>query len=89
SGQLLIHLVNLTFDRRIILRGNTDDPTMWHSTVETVMPPRETVPVDVTIEIKGFEPRKARSALTGRALDLVDGKLSLKLDEYEMVIIDL
>ncbi|MEM4871383.1 MAG: hypothetical protein QXF68_06925 [Thermofilaceae archaeon] len=89
SGQLLIHLVNLTFDRRIILRGNTDDPTMWHSTVETVMPPRETVPVDVTIEIKGFEPRKARSALTGRALDLVDGRLSLKLDEYEMVIIDL
>ncbi|MEM0460497.1 MAG: beta-galactosidase trimerization domain-containing protein [Thermofilaceae archaeon] len=89
SGQLVIHLVNLTFDRRIILRGNIDDPTMWHSTVETVMPPRETVPVEVTIEIKGFEPRKAKSALTGRMLDLVDGKLCLKLGEYEMIIVDL
>lgn len=89
SGQLVIHLVNLTFGRRIVLRGSTEDPVMWHSTVETVTPPKCVAPVEVTIKVSGFEPRRASSALTGKTLELADNTITLMLDEYELVIVDL
>ena len=93
SGQVIVHLLNHTYDRRIIARGNVDDPVMWHSTVETVMPPRRAVPIEVEIEVRGFEPVSAWSPLTDRKLSVEKGDgvvtVRVRLEEYELVILDL
>jgi hypothetical protein len=92
KGQLIIHLVNLTFDKRIIVRGNTDDPTMWYSTAESVWPPRSTIPLEVLVEVKGYEIKKAWSPLEQRNYELERRNdattLSIKLDEYELLILE-
>jgi len=92
SGQLVIHLVNLTFDKRIITRGNTDEPLMWHSTAESVWPPRSTIPLEVIVELRGYEVKKAWSPLKQRSYELEKindaTTLSLKLDEYELLVLE-
>ena len=92
SGQLIVHLLNASYDRRLILRGNVDDPLMWHSTVETMMPPRRVIPVEVSLKVKGFEPTKAYSANSGAQLPITEEngyyKVDVKVPEYELVVID-
>lgn len=93
SGQLIIHLVNLTFDKRIITRGNTDDPVMWHSTVENVWPPRSIIPLEVLVEVRGYEVKRAWSPLRQRDYELEKKNnittLFLKLDEYELLVLEI
>ncbi len=93
NGQLIARLLNHTYDRRLIDRGNVDDPLMWHSTAETVMPPRRAVPIEVEIEMRGFEPVRARSPLTNRVFPIErrDGiaAVGVRLEEYELIVLDL
>jgi hypothetical protein len=92
NGQIIVHLLNLTCDRRVIARGNIDDQTAWHSTVETVMPPRRVIPIEVEIEIKELEPLKAWSPLTGRKLSIEKRNNSTiirtGLGEYELIVLE-
>jgi hypothetical protein len=90
SGQLLIHLVNLTFDRRITVRGNTADPIMWHSSSESVIPPRRVVPVDVEVILFRDPPRRVYSPLHGKKyeVEVESGvsKVRVALGEYEFLV---
>jgi hypothetical protein len=93
SGQLIVHLVNLTFDKRVIVRGNIDDPLMWHSTAESVWPPSSIVPQEVSIELRGYEVAKAWSPLSGKSYEIRRendaSKILVSLDEYELLVLDL
>jgi len=93
SGQLLVHLVNLTFDKRVIVRGNMDDPLMWHSSAESVWPPSSTIPQEVSVELRGYEVTKAWSPVTGKRYEIKRegdvAKISVGLDEYELLVLDL
>jgi len=72
NGQVLVHLLNHTYDRRIILRGNMGLQRGWSSTVESLMPPRNIVPLsDVRIILSDeFEVSKAYSPITNRKYNL-------------------
>lgn len=91
SGQLLVHLVNLTYDRRIIVRGNTADPVMWHSSSESVMPPRCVVPVSVEVIFRDT-PRKIHSPLFEKKYEVeVEGEVAkthVTLNEYEFLVVE-
>ncbi|ABL78948.1 alpha-amylase family protein [Thermofilum pendens] len=93
SGQLVVHLVNLTYDRRIIVRGNTADPDAWHSTSESVMPPRRVVPVEAHLRLRGFAPKKAYSPLTSKKYEVEtkgeEVAIRVPLEEYEVLVLDL
>jgi len=93
SGQLLLHLVNLTYDRRVIVRGNTADPTMWHSTSESVMPPRRVVPVSVEVVFRDPLPKSVFSPLSNRKYELepVGDTLRARVSvhEYEFLVAEL
>ncbi len=96
DGQIIVHLLNLTYDRRIIIRGNTALQRSWSSTVETVMPPRRIVPLNnVKIYLsKLFEPTRIYSPVSGRRFNVVEEGDTYTigvgyLGEYELVVIDL
>jgi hypothetical protein len=93
NGQLLVHLVNLTFDKRVVVRGNMDDPLMWHSSAESVWPPSSTIPQEVSVELRGYEVTKAWSPVTGKRYEIKREndvtKISVGLDEYELLVLDL
>jgi len=95
SGQLIVHLLNLTFEGRIIVRGNTAFARDWASTAESVHPPRRVVPLHgLEVIVRGFEVKNVHSPLTGRRYKVVgeEGEYRMKvpiLNEYEVLVLDL
>jgi len=95
SGQLIIHLLNLTYEGRTVVRGSTALARDWASTVESVHPPRRVVPLsDLKISLRGFEISRARSALAEREYEVVrEGERAEvevpRLDEYEVLVLEL
>ena len=83
--------MNLTYDRRIIVRGNTADPVMWHSSSKSVMPPRRVVPVSIEVVFRDA-PRKIHSPLFEKKYEVeVEGgvaKARIPLDEYEFLVVE-
>uniref|UniRef100_A0A7J3Z693 Uncharacterized protein n=1 Tax=Ignisphaera aggregans TaxID=334771 RepID=A0A7J3Z693_9CREN len=65
--------MNLTFDMRVITRGNTDEPLMWHLAVESVWPAKRLIPVGAVLEVRGFEVRKALSSLKEKGYEIERG----------------
>jgi len=93
SGQLIVHLLNLTYDRRIIVRGNTAKTRGWASTAESVHPPSSVVPLtDLSVVVREGEYRKAYSPLTGRkfALECENGvyRVKVNVNEYEVLVLE-
>lgn len=93
SGQLIVHLVNLTFNKRVIVRGNTDDPLIWHSTAESIWPPGNIIPVEATLTLRGYEVKQAWSPITNRKYELEktggEIKINMKIGEYELIVLEL
>lgn len=96
NGQVIVHLLNLTFDRRLILRGNMGLQKGWSGTVETVMPPRKIVPLrDLKLVFsEKNEPVNAYSPLTDKKFEIrrKNNKKVVGIDyleEYEIVVLDL
>ena len=95
SGQLIVHLLNLTFEGRVIVRGNTALTRGWANTAESVHPPRRVVPLHgLEVTVRGFEVRGAYSALTGKKYEVTEGGEEHRvkvpsLDEYEVLVLDL
>ena len=95
SGQLIIHLLNLTYERRLIVRGNTAMTRGWASTAESVHPPSAVVPLsDLVVRLRGFEAAKAYSPLTGAKFEVKTSEghvdvLVPKVEEYEVLVVEL
>ncbi len=94
SGQLIVHLLNLTFDRRVIVRGNTARTRGWASTTESVHPPSSVVPLaGLSVVVRKGEFQKAYSPLSGAkfTIEQKNGVLRVavpSLHEYEVLVLE-
>jgi len=94
SGQIIVHLLNLTYDRRLIVRGNTAITRGWASTAESVHPSSSVVPLtDFSVIIREGEFSRAYSPLSGRkfAIKYKNGVHRVKvpsINEYEVLVLE-
>lgn len=96
DNQLLIHLLNHTYDRRLVVRSNRALDRMLASTPEPVWPPTRVAPLaNVRLVLaRGSEVRRAYSPLREGGLKVVKRRghqevVVKRLGEYHFIVVEL